>query len=185
MAKPRVPPRISSQLIGAPEGFTVLELLVVMGILVTLAAIVWPQLLYARVSANEAAAVATVRTVIEAQAIFAASCGRGGYAPSLQDLGSRTSGAPGFIPPDLSEGTKHGYVFTLSPGADADVISESSPECGTASFATVDAYHVTAVPVNGGVRQRSFAADQRGTIYQSATGEPIQNPIPPEIEPVD
>jgi hypothetical protein len=157
----------------------------VIALLVTLAAIAWPRLTQARLSANEAATIAAVRTVIEAQATFAASCGAGGYAASLDDLGATIAGEPGFISQDLTEGTKSGYLFTLSPRADANVIGGLSPSCGAASVETVDAYHLTAVPISTGYTgHRSFATDHRGTIYQSSTGEPIANPIPTEVEPV-
>ena len=162
-----------------------IELLMVVAMLATLAAIAWPQLIQARVSANEAATIGAVRTVFAAQATFAASCGAGGYAPSLEDLGIGTPGRPGFIPQDLTAGIKSGYLFTLSPRANANVIGELSPSCGPSSVETVDAYHLTAVPISiGSTGHRSFATDHRGTIYQSTTGEPIPNPIPADVDPV-
>jgi type II secretory pathway pseudopilin PulG len=173
-----------ARLARASEGFTVIELLLVIALLVTLAAIAWPRLTQARLSANEAATIAAMRTVVEAQATFAASCGAGGYAPRLEDLGYQMPGQPGFIPQDLTGGTKSGYAFTLSPRADANVIGEVAPSCGTASVETVDAYHLTAVPISTGSGRRSFATDHRGTIYQSLAGEAIPNPIPSEVEPV-
>ena len=81
-----------------------------------------------------------------------------------------------FIGPDLATDgvTKSGYVVNLDPGTVATVITVAASTCNAAAAAAIASFHAHAEPsaVNStGVR--SFASDQRGTIYQSATGAAI------------
>jgi hypothetical protein len=81
------------------------------------AAIAIPNLIEARKSANEAAAIGSLRTLVTAQALFQASDmdgdGAMNYAPSLDVLAER-----GLIDPVLGGSVKQGYVFTLERGDD-------------------------------------------------------------------
>ena len=101
------------------RGYSLLELLIVMGMISVIAAIAVPRLLRARISSNEASAIGSMRTISSAQAAFAASCGGGGYAITVADLAlPPTGGGQAFIPVDLaaatSGGTKSGYTFTIT-----------------------------------------------------------------------
>jgi type IV pilus assembly protein PilA len=73
------------------RGFSLIELLIVVAIILTIAAIAIPNLLRSRMSAQEAAAATTMRNIGNSQAAFIASYGAVGYATSLQQLGP---GAP-------------------------------------------------------------------------------------------
>lgn len=74
------------------RGYSLVDLLVTMAIIATLAAIVTPRLLRARVQANDAAAVVNLKAVQTAQNIYAISYPQQGYADSMAKLGDPVPG---------------------------------------------------------------------------------------------
>lgn len=72
------------------KGFSLIELLLVVAIILILAAIAIPRMLQARISANEASAATSIRTITNAQVIYKIS--HTGYAPDLSKLGPADSG---------------------------------------------------------------------------------------------
>ena len=68
------------------KGFSLIELLIVVAIILIIAAIAIPNLLRARMSANEAAAVSNLRTITSASVVYSTTWGNG-YAPTLATLG--------------------------------------------------------------------------------------------------
>lgn len=160
-----------------------------MGLIGVLAAIAAISMSRARQSGNEAAALGSIRTVIGAQAAYAATCGGGGYAQSNADLGKSPAGSPPFIPPDLEQAdlaatAKSGYVVVVNDNADPDNrdVQPAADTCNAASAASRTMYYVAADPVGRGVTgSRSFGSDRRGTIYFSSTAA-IPNPIPAGLD---
>ncbi len=138
----------------------------VVGLIGVLSAIAMPGLLRARMSGNEASAIGSLRAISSAQSAFAASCGSGFFAPSLQLLG--TPPAPGetaYIGTDLNSDPsfKSTYEMTVVPG-DAAVGAPAS--CNGAAAGTVAVtYFASATPSHIGFRY--FATNQGGVIYQA------------------
>lgn len=126
------------------EGFSLVELLVVVIIIAIIAAIAIPSLLASRRAANEASAISSLRTVNSGEATYFATTGANQNYTTLTLLG-----AGGLIDSTLAAGAKSGYNFT-----------------GTAPV--VQVYCATAVPTSTGLTgtgDRSFSVSQPGVIY--------------------
>ena len=69
------------------KGFSLVELLIVVAIILTIAAIAIPKLLRARMAANESSAAASLRTITVAETVYWSAYPTVGYAVRIQDLG--------------------------------------------------------------------------------------------------
>jgi type IV pilus assembly protein PilA len=97
------------------QGFSLIELLVVVSVILIIAAIAIPNFLRSKMRANEASAVSSLRSVTTADVVYSTTYGVG-FAPSLNALGG-TGSTVGptnseLIDSVLSAGTKGGYTFT-------------------------------------------------------------------------
>ena|SRR5271168_174511 len=100
------------------KGFSLIELLIVVAIILIIAAIAIPNLLRARIAANESSSVASIRTLNTAQISYNSAYPTVGYAGTLAALSGTSCAPPAsngacLIDTQLSSGTKSGYSFSL------------------------------------------------------------------------
>ena len=98
------------------KGFSLIELLIVVAIILIIAAIAIPNLIRAKISANEASAIHTVREITTAEIAYHSSYLNVGFAPDLASLGSPltgactpSSGSACLLDAQVSSGVKSGY----------------------------------------------------------------------------
>lgn len=101
---------------GCDRGFSLIELLIVVAIILIIAAIAIPNFLRAKIAANESSAANSVRKIATAQVSYNAAFPTIGYAPALSNLGGPSGCVPSsttacIIDFVLSSGTKDGYQF--------------------------------------------------------------------------
>ena len=152
------------------KGFSLIELLIVVAIILIIAAIAIPNLLRSRIAANESSAVGSVRSINTAQVTYASTYPDVGFAYKLSDLGPTatattppTSSASGLLDGVLGCGTtckKSGYQFVLSGGGSSYAVNGDPQD-----------------PGNSG--QRRFYSDGSGVIRsnQSASATVSDTPI--------
>jgi len=98
------------------EGFTLTELLIVIGLILVVAALVIPHFLHSKIAANEASAVSAIQTINRAEISYQSAYPTKGFAAKLADLGGAKPCVPSaasacLIDNVLAGGTKNGYVF--------------------------------------------------------------------------
>ena len=142
------------------EGFSLIELLIVVAVILAIAAIAIPSLLHAKMAANEASAVGSLRTMNSAIVNYCSTYGIG-YPASLANLApaaAPSASSADLLDPVLASGLKSGYVFTYLPGA---------PD----SHGIINSFTLNADPISrGNSGQRGFYTDQGLVIRANATG---------------
>jgi type IV pilus assembly protein PilA len=139
------------------HGFSLIELLIVVAIILIIAGIAIPNLLKARISANESSAVGSIRALTTANIQYFVQCPAKGFAVALTNLGPG-DGSCAAIDEVLVSGTKSGYSITYTPGA--------PNAAGLISTYTILVKPIT-VSVTG---QRAFCSSQDGVIHYNQTG---------------
>ena len=139
-------------------GFSLIELLIVVAIILTIAAIAIPSLVRSRIAANEASAVSAIRTLTTAETTYAQTYPDLGYTCSLTDLGpgaTYTSTSAGIIDSVLAGGHKAGYSFNIT-------------NCTGTPKVTYTTSSVPVQPGSSGVR--AFCSDASGVVKYDGSG---------------
>jgi type IV pilus assembly protein PilA len=140
------------------RGFSLIELLIVIAIILIILSIALPQMSKSRMHAQEMAAIAEIGTIQKAQVQYYSQFGQ--YATTLSQLGPPTSSgaaegpqAAGLIPASLANGSGSGFNFTITQ--------------------IPTGYALTAVPkAFGSTGRRTFYSDQTGIIRENWGQDP-------------
>ena len=161
------------------KGFSLIELLIVVAIILIIAAIAIPNLLRSRMAANEASAVGSERTILTADVTYNSTYGIG-FANALGMLGAgvgvtvnppnASCNAAELLDPILATAIvatapKSGYWFRYGGNT---AWTGALPAGCTAGFMSFDVTAIPAIP--GTTGQRTFCVDQTGVIMKDATG---------------
>jgi prepilin-type N-terminal cleavage/methylation domain-containing protein len=101
------------------KGFSLVELLIVVAIILVIVAIAIPNLIRSRIAANQASAIESLRVLGTAEVTYSAVYGNG-YSPNLPALGPvppgavATASAAGLVDDLLANGAKSGYTFSYT-----------------------------------------------------------------------
>lgn len=151
----------------AEAGFTLMELLIVISIMLILMLIAIPNMLNLKSSANETSAIQSLHAIYEAQIQYNANYPANGYACSLTALGGDASAGPPnpqaaqLLQADLASGYKSGYTFHIVNCTKQTVNNQDM----------YTSYEAVAVPqAIGKTGNRGFCIDMTGEIKADPAG---------------
>jgi len=143
-------------------GFSLIELLIVVAIILVIAAIAIPNFMRSRIAANESSSVQNMRNIVTANVVYSTTYNVG-YSSTLAALGPPSGGtAPSatnaaLIDDILALGTKSGYSYIYTPGPPASNV--------------INSFVLNANPVTPGITgNRYFFTDESGVIRQNTSG---------------
>jgi type IV pilus assembly protein PilA len=143
-----------------PRGFSLIELLLVVAVILIILAIAIPNFLQSRLHANEASAVGSMRVIYTSAVTYSMTYPDVGYPPQILTLGgaepcSASATSACLLDDVLSQGSKGGYTFTWT---------------GDGATPSIN-FTLTGTPqVVGASGQRQFCTDQNGLMYYDVSG---------------
>jgi len=166
------------------SGFSLIELLIVVAIILIIVAIALPNLLKARMSANEASAAENLRTITTAAVVYNSTWDNG-FPPTFATFSgpggtSSTCDFAQLVDPTLTNAPnqKSGYQYAYTVFGNPAI---AAPTCSAPGFYQ---YVVTAVPLTiGFTGNRSFCSDEPGVIHYDPTGVAAGTPAACEALP--
>ena len=171
------------------KGFSLIELLIVVAIILIIAAIAIPNLLRAKIAANQSAAVGTLRTISSAEETYSSTYSDG-FTSSLAVLGG-AAGAPPVcnVNAELIDevlgndpATKGGYQYTFLNNGIASLTTGIPAACKTSGFT---GFSVTAAPISLSTGTAAYCIDETGVIRvdSAATVGELLNPCSLSTKP--
>jgi type IV pilus assembly protein PilA len=155
---------------GAPKGdagFTLMELLIVISIMLILMLFAIPNMLHLKSEANETSAIQSLQAIHEAETQYNSMYPANGYACVLSELGGSSSSGPPtaqsaqLLPADLASGQKSGYTFNITNCTKTTVNNQDM----------YTSYEATAVPqAVGKTGVNGYCLDMSGEIKKDPTG---------------
>ena len=157
------------------QGFSLIELLIVVAIILIIAAIAIPNLLRSRIAANEASAVGSIRTINTSEVTYSATFGTG-FAP-LVNLGGPN---PCPNPPTAARACQLDSVLSQAPNQKSGyTFATPAPAALGTAAAPNSTYTVTGTPITlGQTGTRRFFSDQSGVIRFNATAAATSSDAP-------
>ena len=151
------------------KGFSLIELLIVVAIILIIAAIAIPNLLRARIAANESSAVQSIRTINTSEVTYQSQFPNVGFATNISTLGPPTSAGCAAVTPSSTTACLLDWVLASATGAGTPKSGYyfTLPGSAAAGGIVVD-YTVNALPaVQGQSGVRNFCSNSDGVIrYQ-------------------
>ena len=147
------------------HGFSLIELLIVMAIILALAAMAIPNLLRSKMSANEASAVGSIRTIATAQTSYTIAYPQVGYADTLTKLA--------YPPAGQSVDQNHAGLIDWVLGCSTQPCPKSGYQFSIVNVTgtPATAYQITATPqLVGQTGRRGFCGDQVPRILYDPSG---------------
>jgi type IV pilus assembly protein PilA len=154
------------------KGFSLIELLIVVAIILIIAAIAIPNLLRSKMAANEASAVGSLRSINTAEVAYQTAYPNAGYSPDLKSLG----GAP---PCTTALPTAACLIDDTLATAISTTTGKSGYYFTYASVTPFTTYTNIGLPTTAGTTgQRGFFTDQTGVIRYAVSGTPTVGSSP-------